>query len=26
MLRDATVAALIEALELNRIPHDVNRG
>src|SRR5690348_14805013 len=26
MLRDATVAALIEALERNRIPHDVNRA
>src|SRR5204863_7142011 len=26
MLRDATVAALIEALEQNRIPHDVNRA
>src|SRR2546425_13127202 len=26
MLRDATVAALIDALEWNRIPHDVNRA
>ncbi|HEY7338462.1 MAG TPA: terminase family protein [Bryobacteraceae bacterium] len=26
MLRDATVAALIEALERNRIPHELNRG
>src|SRR5579863_1983653 len=26
MLRDATVAALIEVLERNDIPHEVNRG
>ena len=26
MLRDATVAALLEALEQNDIPHEVNRG
>src|SRR6267142_2565151 len=26
MLRDATVAALIETLEWNRIPHEVNRA
>src|SRR5271163_1054592 len=26
MLRDATVAALIEALERNKIPHEVNRS
>lgn len=26
MLRDATVAALVEVLERNRIPHTVNRG
>ena len=26
MLRDATVAALIEVLERNEIPHEVNRG
>src|SRR5437588_9509596 len=26
MLRDATLTALVEALEWNRIPHDMNRG
>ena len=26
MLRDATVAALLEALEENKIPHEVNRA
>src|ERR1700747_2437994 len=26
MLRDATLAALIEAMEFNRIPHEMNRA